>query len=285
MRLTLFFFGSLAWAQTFEVASIRPAERLTPQEVRSFQTGMKITTGQAVFRYRSLRDLIALVYAVEPFQLVEDQALAAGAFDVVAKLPDGATRAQVPAMLRSLLEERFRLKAHREKREDAVYFLRQANAGHKMNDALPAQTQEIDPADGFEMPLSIRSHGMKMTPLGANPSDGMLRQWERLTMSDFAKHLSPLLGRPVVDDTGLRGAYQVTYEVSVQDIMQGMVSSGNMSALALATPPGEAAEPASSSIFTSLKKLGLTLDKGRANVEKVIVDSVLTGCGKMPSFP
>jgi uncharacterized protein (TIGR03435 family) len=44
-------------------------------------------------------------------------------FDVVATLPAGATPAQVPEMLQSLLAERFGLKIHKEKKGFPVYAL------------------------------------------------------------------------------------------------------------------------------------------------------------------
>ena len=42
---------------------------------------------------------------------------------VVAKLPDGTNQRNVPEMLQSMLQDRFGMKAHREKREFSVYNL------------------------------------------------------------------------------------------------------------------------------------------------------------------
>jgi uncharacterized protein (TIGR03435 family) len=44
-------------------------------------------------------------------------------FDVNAKLPAGSTPEKIPEMLQTLLEERFQIKLHREKKELPVYAL------------------------------------------------------------------------------------------------------------------------------------------------------------------
>jgi len=274
MRLLLFLIGSLASAQTFEVATIKPAERLSPQEVVAAQTGMKISAGQATFRYRSLRDLIALAYKVENPYVVEEQGLAGGAFDIQAKLPAGSTRQQIPAMLHALLEERFQLKAHREKRPQDVYFLEQAKGGHKMKDAPPPQAEEPDPAQGFEMPKSIRIPGVKRTPRGATPVDGLREEWARMTMAELTSYISPMLDRRVVDRTGLTGSYQVMLELSFGEMTQALISNSNAGPATFRPAPGIASDPSGASIPASLKKLGLTLEKGKGELEVIVVDSV-----------
>ena len=57
------------------------------------------------------------------------------AFDIFAKLPEGASRDQVPAMLRNLLATRFKLTTHREYREQPVYALVAAKGGLTLQSA------------------------------------------------------------------------------------------------------------------------------------------------------
>jgi uncharacterized protein (TIGR03435 family) len=47
-------------------------------------------------------------------------------------MPEGSTRENYPAMLKSLLEERFSLKAHREQREMVAAVLTVSKNGHKL---------------------------------------------------------------------------------------------------------------------------------------------------------
>jgi uncharacterized protein (TIGR03435 family) len=56
-------------------------------------------------------------------------------FDISAKLPEGASRDQVPAMLQNLLTARFKLATHREYREQPVYALVAAKGGPKLQPA------------------------------------------------------------------------------------------------------------------------------------------------------
>src|SRR6266513_2944286 len=104
--------AALGQQLAFEVASIRSAEPITPAMIQAgkMHVGMKIDAGKVDIGFFSLRELIPLAYEVKPFQLTGPDWLSAQRFDILAKLPEGATKEQVPAMLRALLEERFKLK-------------------------------------------------------------------------------------------------------------------------------------------------------------------------------
>src|SRR5881394_244516 len=96
--------AALAQQPAFEVASIRSAEQITPAMIQAgkLHVGMKIDAGKVDIGYLSLRELIPMAYDVKPFQLTGPDWLSAQRFDILAKLPEGATKEQVPAMLRAL---------------------------------------------------------------------------------------------------------------------------------------------------------------------------------------
>jgi uncharacterized protein (TIGR03435 family) len=90
-------------------------------------------------------------------------------------------------------------------------------------------------------------------------------------------------GRQVVDMTGLKGNYQVAVDISLADAMamaraQGMIpqSAPPGAGAAGALPDSEASDPggAGSTVFASVKKLGLKLEPSKAQVEQLIVDHV-----------
>ncbi len=56
-------------------------------------------------------------------------------FDIIAKVPPGATKEQVPLMLQNLLAERFGLKVHFEKKEMPIYNLVVAKAVAKSKES------------------------------------------------------------------------------------------------------------------------------------------------------
>jgi uncharacterized protein (TIGR03435 family) len=81
------------------------------------------------------------------------------------------------------------------------------------------------------------------------------------TLADFAYGLPLLLGRPVVDKTGITGAYRfhLTY---AQD--ESVARFGG--------PPGDNTGP---NIFTAIQEqLGLKLESAKGPVEVLVIDSV-----------
>ena len=60
--------------------------------------------------------------------------LAAAHFDVDAKLPAGATRAQIPEMLKSMLEERFQIKVREDSKDLSVYGLVSSPGANRLKD-------------------------------------------------------------------------------------------------------------------------------------------------------
>ena len=63
----------------------------------------------------SLKNLIERAYSIKSYQVFGPDWLESERFDVTAKLPEGATQADVPKMLQALLAERFKLTVHHER--------------------------------------------------------------------------------------------------------------------------------------------------------------------------
>jgi uncharacterized protein (TIGR03435 family) len=110
----------------------------------------------------------------------------------------------------------------------------------------------------------------------------------RTTMAGFADMLTGILqmggggGRQVVDMTDLKGNYQVAVEVSLADAMaaaraQGMIppTAPASGGAAGASPASEASDPSGgSTVFASVKKLGLKLKATRGPVETLVIDHI-----------
>src|SRR5271167_3030167 len=97
----VFFLAVAALAQTapkpeFEVASIKPSSTLGDMR---FKIGIHIDGAQVRCTYLSLADYIRIAYRVKTYQISGPDWLATDRFDISAKLPTGATRDQVPAMV------------------------------------------------------------------------------------------------------------------------------------------------------------------------------------------
>jgi uncharacterized protein (TIGR03435 family) len=163
-------------------------------------------------------------------------------FDVVANVPPGATRAQANLMLQNLLADRFQLKVHRSTRELPVYALVIARNGPKLKVA----------ADDPNAPK----------PRGTLWSDGRKKfEFNSWTMARFAGTLESDVDRPVIDMTGLEGAYDIRLEFA--------------SVPPIAFAPGSP-DPQATELFTALtEQLGLRLESRRGPVDVLIVDSAL----------
>src|SRR5690349_11168782 len=121
---------------TFDVASIKPSEPITPAMIQAgkIHAGMKIDGARVDIGNFPLLQLIMKAYDVKAYQVQGPSWLTPTAqrFDIIANLPAGATKEQVPQMLQALLAERLGLVVHKESKEQKVYAMTQAKGGHKM---------------------------------------------------------------------------------------------------------------------------------------------------------
>ena len=288
-------------ALAFEVASIKPSEPVTPAMVAAgkLHFGMKIDAARVDIGNFPLMQLICKAYDVKPYQVTGPSWLLTGQkFDIVANLPHGATKEQVPQMLQALLAERFKLAIHRDTKEHAVYAMVVGKGGIKMKESEP---DAVLPDGSAPNPAVTGSSsiGINQTKNGAVVSDGeggqqkmsvspdgkmMRMEASRITMAKLAEGLSPLSDHPIVDMTGLKGNYQVTMEISMQELMAAARAAG--AAVPAAAPgggdagkPADAASDPSGSIFTAVQALGLKLEPRKMPLTMIMVDRV----EKMPT--
>ena len=292
---------------SFEVASVKPSPppdtAKLAEEVRAgrmMRFGPYVNASRAEYIYMPLTDLIVIAYKVKPYQISGPAWLPEKRFDIVAKMPDGASKDDAPQMLKSLLEERFKLAAHRDSREHLVLELRVAKDGPKLKESLaavepidenaplsPGETK-IDTPEG-PIRVTLNADGSKTMNAGSKgtltsrmdlQAHTMTLESGSMTMAGFADLLTRLLlmrfgvGRQVVDRTGLKGNYQVAVMWSNLDLIDRPTAppgsgTGGPSPASAASDPGGAA-----TVFASVKKLGLKLEPGKAMVEQLVIDHV-----------
>jgi uncharacterized protein (TIGR03435 family) len=156
--------------------------------------------------------------------------------DIHATIPAGGTVRQVPEMLQRLLTERFGLVAHREPRPMDAYELTIGAGGTKMREVKPVNDlkKEFPPdpaAKGTRIDRTEETpHGSVRTityPTGnkivtittrtmyersGSPSGAIINA-TRMTMAELVMLLEESFLQPVVDNTGLKGVYQFTFEL------------------------------------------------------------------------
>lgn len=298
------------WAQqapapAFDVVSIKPAASMASMMAahQAPHVGTKIDNAHVDIGFASLQELICTAYAVKPYQVTGPDFLTSARFDIAATLPAGADKDQVPQMLQTMLATRFGLTMHRVTKDLPVYALVVGKDGLKMQPAAPAaDTPPPTPPPPGAMTLDTgngtatvsRGAGGRATVMFAGPDgpmtmevnpDGMHLVASSMTMKALADLLTPMLDRPVVDQTGLTGGYQLSLAVSQADLMAmarvAMARMGMTGAMGMGmqggTPGaamGTASDPSGSSIFASVQKLGLALDARKAPIDQIVIDHV-----------
>lgn len=159
-------------------------------------------------------------------------------------------------MMRSLLEERFKLAVHHVTKDFPVYELVVAKNGPKLKESVetaPAQAKE-----GFPT-LPAGRPGMAI-----NFGDGRARlAAHQEPLSVLANMLRGRAGRQVLDKSGLTGTYDFTLEFSLRELT-GLA-------------PDDEPVP---SLFDALpQQLGLKLEDRKAPFDVVVIDH----CEKVPT--
>jgi uncharacterized protein (TIGR03435 family) len=253
------------------------------------RVGMTVDGSRVDIRFLSMADLIRTAYKIKPHQLSGiETGIGVDRWDIQAKMPEGATKEQVPEMLQALLADRFKLKIHRDSKEQSVYALVAAKGGAKLQESEPEKppAEDAPKVPGNQISVTQDSKGAVFrtgaggsTRMTMGPNGVMHMETEKMTMEAFAEMLTGFLDRPVVDMTGFKGNYKLGLDLSTEDIRNAARKAG----MALPTAPPaaaaggagggvpEAAEP-TSSIFSAIQQLGLKLDARKAPIEIIVVD-------------
>lgn len=211
-------------------------------------------------------------------------------YTINAKMPDGALPSASPAMLTNLLRERFGLATHTETRELPVFHLVLARSDRRLGPKLRQSSADCQAAvasrgGGAGSPPATDGLGrvaLPGTPGGPplfdpdNPACGSGRSGPGIIggggrpIAQIVQMLSQILGRPVVDKTGLAGIYDFTLLFMTEPGM-GMNPFGLPPPAGAGTPPP--VDPNAPNLFTALQEqLGLKLESRRDGVEVVVVD-------------
>ena len=256
----------IVFAQSFEVASIKPA---APMQGGRIMIGMRggpgtDDPGQMTFTNASIADLIQSAYDVKSYQVTGPGWLETPRFDVIAKVPTGTTKEASRIMLQHLLADRFKLVLHRSTKEASIYALLVAKGGPKLKESTTEQVSEPGRVRGGMTMMIAPGGRMRMVAQGT-------------TIPKLVDALGMQVDRPIVDMTELTGTYDITLEFAPDPaIMQA-----KMAALGVPPPPPDGVSPSLAdngplaTIFTALpEQLGLRLEARKGPVELLIIDSV-----------
>jgi len=245
----------------FDAASVKPS-RLDAV----VGGGFRIEPGHFMANNSTVEGLVRFAYGLE---LGDKEAVAGGPawmrsdrFEIDGK-GDGTTLSALQAMVRSLLADRFKLRVHEERREREVYALTLARSDGRFapglrptapDEAAHCAARESDPAAAPE----FTPDGMKRC--AASFRGGMKLRGRPL--ADLTEMLGELVGRTVIDRTGLDQRFDVDLNATLDwDHLAGGGSSDILGTNAV--------------IFTALREqLGLKLESARGAVRTIVIDSV-----------
>jgi uncharacterized protein (TIGR03435 family) len=220
---------------TFEAATIKPTAE------GPHHSGMHTRTGLLMIQGETLQRLVRTAYQLTPNQVEGGPKWTdSDRYDINAKSEGPAEDDELLRMLQSLLAGRFKLKFHIEKREFAGYALVVAKGGLKIH---PVE-KEVDKTH-------LESDDQHVSAA-----------FEGGTLGRLADVLSRSLPMPVMDQTGITGAFTFKLEWARDDLSaRGGSSDGS----------GAAAGP---TIFTALQQqLGLKLESRKVPMDVYVIDS------------
>lgn len=280
----------------FEVASIKPSVLPGRGAIRLGMRGGpgSADPGRVTYTLSTVRDLMADAYDVQRNQILGGPSwLDTERFDIVAKVPASATKQRVRGMLQSLLEERFKLALHRETRELPIYALVVSTKGPKLRDA-PVTDPSAQPFSGGTGLAGMKLgrdgcpeardrsaagpvNSVVMTPHG----ECMISNGQ--TMDGLAMQLSNRFDRPVIDQTGLTGRYdlRLRYDPASMPGGRGGLGMTKSAGDGLESGPGSGDSAnrggpdteAAPSIFNALQEqLGLKLEAKKGPVAVLVID-------------
>jgi uncharacterized protein (TIGR03435 family) len=244
------------------VASIKPS-KMAPLA----GSGFRVTEGRLRAVNTTVEDLVRFAYGLEhgdkesisggPRWITSDR------FEIEGTAEGRAVAAGLQTMLKSLLADRFKLRVHEELRERDVYALAFVRNDRQFGPGLkPTTAAESAHCASLEAaPPPAPEFLPDRTRRCAASSRGGLKLRGR-PLGDVAEMLGELVGRPVIDRTGLDQRFDADLDATLD--WDHLVGGGVTDTLG-----------SNAVIFTALREqLGLKLEPTRGAVRTIVIDSV-----------
>lgn len=189
----------------------------------------------------------------------------------VEAVAEGATERTVlmGTMLRTLLEDRFKLKIHRETEEVDMFALTVAKSGFKLKPMKDGDCEPLDPTGGMPQPGALAPGGKPLCNSLSMGGRGPNTVWTfgGFKISSLASRLSGTLGRHVIDQTSITGEFIIRFEFHPDENTPGIRWPAEREA--------DTSAPQAASIFTALEQqLGLKIEKTRGPRGFLVIDSI-----------
>jgi uncharacterized protein (TIGR03435 family) len=269
------FAGALAFGQSapgpaFEVASVKRSPPVPPTGGVYFGPARggpgTPDPGQVTWSYATLKAMLMTAYDVQEYQIdgpswLDPGRLGQDRYDIVAKVPEHATKEQVRVMWQNLLAERFGVMLHHESKEFQVEELVIGKGGSRLKETTLDPAALLDPGPpAFDKNRELASPGF-VTSIMPNGEAHSVAKGQPL--SKLTTLLGNVLRRPVIDKTGLTGKYDFSI-----DFRMDLRALGP----AVTAPGDNATDPGPDLVAAVQQQLGLRLVPGKAMLDVLIID-------------
>jgi uncharacterized protein (TIGR03435 family) len=233
---------NLAKTPAFEVASITPCKPGTPEPPGEHAGMVRFTYpgGRFDAKATTVKFLLEWAFGILPAQHSSGPSwMETDRYDIVAKAEGSATDHEIKLMVRALLAERFKLKFHTETKDIPVLVVSLGKTEPKL----------FPPKDG-------ETHSIRVIPQ-MGPDQKVVSYHvvaKRFSLEQLNETFARQLGLVIVDQTGLKGEFNFTLEM---------------------TPDEQRPNPLDPSIVIAAMRdqLGLALKSQKGPVDFLVVDS------------
>jgi uncharacterized protein (TIGR03435 family) len=271
-------------APAFEAASVKPSDPSASGPLANIPLILPPVGGRFSATNVPLRFLIRTAWQLQDVQVEGGPPwMSSNRYDILATAGSGFTGGlpEILPMVRTLVIERFKLKVRMETRQLPVYSLVVARDDRKLGDKLKPSTADCGAADaemqkrlealgkgGLGALASLLPRNGETLPCTFTPSGVGGFRGEGQRMATLVQLLTPLLGRPVHDKTGLAGRYdfELTFDPSI--FLQLAAQQGVVLLPGITLPPSD-----NPSLTAALhEQLGLKLESAREPMPVLIIE-------------
>ena len=180
-------------------------------------------------------------------------------------------------MLQSLLEERFQIKLHREKKELPVYALIIGKPPLKIQESAADPAAPVAPKGTSNVTASGSAAGVSVD-LGNGSyytfNNGKF-EIKKVNMDMLTRQLERYVDRPIIDMTDLKGTYDLSFAVTPEDYQTMLIRAAVNAGMVLPPQAIQFMDNGSiASLLDGLQQLGLKMDARRAPLDVLVIDQL-----------
>jgi uncharacterized protein (TIGR03435 family) len=220
----------------FEVASVKPDVRSKAGGLAGWREIITPDPGRLIMLNVRMSTCIRWAYDVKDYQVSGPNWIENERYDIAAKAAGAVPESDLRRMLQTLLAERFKLEFHRVKKDLAVYVLQVAKNGPKFHESEGEGELAVEPTG--KAAVSIR----------------------RAEVAQLVEMLEQVLRMPILDETGLKGHYDIAVDMSSyipENLQRGVGPPPDIAGIVMSALP---------------EQLGLKLEARKAPLDMLIVD-------------